>query len=555
MKYPAEKRLPLWAVHLIAAVITLVIGSILFYFLLPAVSVFSPGFWFFLLLLIAVYFISFSFLSGQSILPQRTVKEGRGGRRGRSYTLRFGKMSLIPAAILAVPLLVLIFGWIFSSTFFHAKAYASVITVEEQNFSEQMPPSDSVEHIALMDTETAQIVGNKTLGQLSDVVSQYVVSPSYTQINYQNTPRKVANLEYDGFFKWVNNRKSGIPGYVMVDPVGNSAEYRTFSVPMKYAESGLFGDDLKRALRFDYPTKIFGSAYFEVDEEGKPWYIVSCMKPQVGLFGASDVEEVILFDPVDGTSTLCPVGQVPTWVNIVYSGDLATEKYNWYGTLSGGFWNSVFGNRDCKETTDDYGYIAINDDVWYYTGVTSVASDESNIGFVLTNARTGAYKFFYVAGADEQAAMSSAQGKVQNMGYVASFPSLVNVDGQATYIMVLKDAAGLVKAYALVNVEHYELVATAATTTEVYSAYKNLLLQNGIITPEEQARTVTVQDIYVANFEGEPVIYFRGDDGMVYRGSLKENEGLILLSEGQLVTFTCHESETEGIFRIVSYEK
>ena len=92
-------------------------------------------------------------------------------------------------------------------------------------------------------------------------------------------------------------------------------------------------------------------------------------------------------------------------------------------------------------------------DVWVYTGVTSVNADESNIGFVLMNLRTGESKYYNIAGAEEYSAMSSAEGQVQNLGYRASFPSLINIKNIPTYIMVLKDNAGLVKMYALVNVE------------------------------------------------------------------------------------------------------
>ena len=95
--------------------------------------------------------------------------------------------------------------------------------------------------------------------------------------------------------------------------------------------------------------------------------------------------------------------------------------------------------------------------MWYFTGVTSVNEDESNIGFILTNARTGEYKFYPVIGAEEYSAMHAAEGEVQEKGYQASFPSLINVGGQATYIMVLKDSGGLVKLYALVNVEKYSM--------------------------------------------------------------------------------------------------
>ena len=242
-----------------------------------------------------------------------------------------------------------------------------------------------------------------------------------------------------------------------------------------------------RKLRFSYPTKIFdGFMSFEIDEDGNPYFIISCLEPKIFPFGAMDVSEVIIFDPCTGESEIYAVEDAPEWVDAVFSGDLAEQKYNWHGTLSGGFWNSIIGNKDCKQTTDDYGYIVIGDDVWYFTGVTSVTSDESNIGFIISNARTGEYKYYPVVGAEEYSAMRAAEGEVQEKGYVASFPSLINVKGQATYIMVLKDAGGLVKLYALVNVEQYGIVATGSTQAEAMKAYKALLVQNGIIKDENE---------------------------------------------------------------------
>ena len=165
-------------------------------------------------------------------------------------------------------MLALIFGGIASAQLFHAKTYANIITVQESEFEKDMPETTSVTNIALMDTASARTIGNRTLGSLSQVVSQYYVNDQYSQINYKNLPKKVAVLEYAGFFKWVENRSNGIPGYVMVDPVNNSANYVEFSKPVKYAESGRLGDDLMRKLRFSYPTKIFGNAYFEIDDAG-----------------------------------------------------------------------------------------------------------------------------------------------------------------------------------------------------------------------------------------------------------------------------------------------
>ena len=456
---------------------------------------------------------------------------------------------------------VLVLGGITSSTFFNAYSYAEVIAVQQADFSEDMPEADVVTNISLMDTASASILGDRELGALSDVVSQYVLSLDYNQINYKGTPKKVANLEYADFFRWINNSANGVPGYVMVDPVGNDADYIKFDKAMIYVDSAYFGEDLMRKLRFSYPTKIFSSVNFEIDDEGNPYYIVSCMKPKVGLFGAMDVNEVIVFDPCDGTSEIYPVDESPAWIDNVYDGELACQKYDWYGTLSGGFWNSVIGNRDCKMTTNGYGYIVRGDDVWYYTGVTSVTADESNIGFIITNARTGEYKYYPVIGAEEYSAMGAAQGEVQEKGYVASFPSLINVEGEPTYILVLKDAQGLVKLYALVNVENYSIVATGDSQASAKKAYIEELYKRGVITEEElpapdtKTADVTVKTVRLATVGGETVVYITAEDGIVYRGSLASDETLILVTEGMSLTVSYSDTDHEKIRAIASWSE
>ena len=531
---------------ILAVVIGTALTALAYYLMLPPINIFSNGFWVFLIMVTFFYGLPLGVVSGIS-----------GASRGASKV----KVSKIFILIAAIPVAVLVLGGIFSSSFFNAQKYASVIEVQQSDFSEDMPEADVVTNISLMDTASASILGNRELGALSDVVSQYNVSLDYNQINYKGTPKKVANLEYVDFFRWLNNSANGVPGYVMVDPVGNDADYVKFEKPMIYVDSAYLEEDLMRKLRFSYPTKIFSSVNFEIDEAGNPYYIVSCMKPHVGLFGAMDVNEVIIFNPCDGTSELFAVADAPSWIDNVYDGDLASQKYNWYGTLSRGFWNSVIGQRDCKMTTQGYGYVVRGDDVWYYTGVTSVTSDESNIGFILTNARTGEYKYYPIIGAEEYSAMGAAQGEVQEKGYVASFPSLINVEGEATYIMVLKDENGLVKLYALVNVENYSIVATGDTQSSAKQAYLEELAKRGVITeeelpaPETKTADLTVKTVRLATVGGETVVYITAEDGTVYRGALASDESLILVTEGMALTVEYAETEHAKIRAIISWSE
>lgn len=542
-------------------IILAVFDCLYFYFLLPPINIHSKAFWLWILINLVIFTILHNVLRDIFITSRKIVQVV-----GLKDMSRPSYYTLIAAVIV---IFIVFIGSICGSKIFRARTYAGLISVSERNFEEDMPETTEITNIALMDTASAMVLGKRALGNLSEVVSQFELSEQYSQINYKGSPQKVANLEYNGFFKWINNKNDGVPGYVMVDPVKNTAKYIRLEKGLKYVESGFFGDYLNRKLRFSYPTKIFGDCYFEIDDEGKPYYIISCMGINAGLFGAKDVSEVIIFDPVDGSSEIYDVGSVPAWVDIVYTGDLASKKYNWYGKLSGGFWNSIIGQKGCRVTTDDYGYLMFDDDVWYYTGVTSVLSDESNIGFILTNARTGEYRYYSIVGAEEYSAMSAAQGEVQEKGYTASFPSLINVADQASYIMVLKDKSGLVKLYALVNVENYSFVATGETQAKAIASYKRLLMDNGVIPDDTEVIEiveddveeeklegiyVTAESIRFADISGSSWIYIKSEKGVLYKAKVADDESVMLLEEGKKYKLYVGDADEKGIFTFKKWE-
>ena len=548
---------------LISLCLGVVFTAVSYYILLPAINIHDVGFWFYLAAVIFSFAVPFMFNGGDSkvVYDNQKVKIiNFGGKRSSK------KVSVVPIVLVVIPIAVVIVGSLLSSQVFNAKRYASVVNIREAVFEEDMKETDEITNIALMDSASAELIGKNTMGKLADNISQYEIGLRYTQINFKNNPKKINNLEYADFFRWINNKEKGIPGYVMVDPVdskANSAEYIEFEKPLKYVDSAFFGEDLMRKLRFEYPTKIFDFVTFEIDDEGKPYYIVSCMKAKIGLFGAMDVNEVIIFDPATGASQLYAVEDTPAWVDTVYSGDLAVQKYNWNGMLSGGFFNSIFAKVGCKQTTDDYGYITIEDDVWYFTGVTSVTADESNIGFIISDARTGEYIYYAVAGAEEYSAMNAAQGQVQNMGYKASFPSLVNISGKATYIMVLKDNNGYVKQFALVNVENVNIVAIGDTQEDAIANYRELLTKNGVVTPPSNSdpepevdvknATVTVVGLRDVVVGGETYVYITADDGNVYKSSVAGNEAIILVGIGDKLAIEYLETDVASIRAIRTF--
>ena len=534
--------------NVVALGIVAVLEGLFYYFVTPPINIHVAGFW--IWLAITVFAVLMSLLDYKSNNFQFA-----GSKSGKTH-FAGSVFGILLAICVGVPVI----GGIVSSPIFNSGKYASIIELTEGDFSVDVPQSETVENIALMDTESARIIGNRAIGSLVDVVSQYQVSEDYSTIDYNGVPMKVASLEYAGFFKYMNNRNNGIPGYVLVDPVKNEAKYVKLQKPMMYATSACFNQNLQRHVQLSYPMYQFYGYYFELDNDGNPYYICPVLEPNAGLFGAKDVKGIVICDPCSGECEYKEVADVPNWVDRVYDGDLATQKYNWYGKLSGGYINSLFGNKGCKVTTDDYGYKVMDGDVWVYTGVTSVNGDQSNIGFVLMNSRTGESKYFSIAGAEEHSAMSSAEGQVQNLGYVASFPSLININDVPTYILVLKDNAGLVKMYALVNVEKYNIVATGKTQKEALGNYKKLLAENGAIdntevaTEDMPSKRITVADIKYIEIEDECFVYITDKNGNVYKQAFAENESLIFIQEEDVITVTYMEAEN-GIHSLISYEK
>ena len=506
-----------------------VIGGF-YYAYFPAINIHLEIFWTTLI----VVFLSLAIILGAKSSISQMV-----GRLSKKPSIKeFSWFAKLCSVLVIVCVGVLIVGSALGATLFRSRAYANLLPVDKREFTEDIEQSDQVTDIALMDTESARIFGNRKIGSLSDVVSQYEIEADYTQISIKGQPMKVSGLKYASFFKWWNNRNSGVPGYVQVNPVNSEAKYVKLTKPMKYVPSAYFNYNLQRHVQLAYPTKIINGYKFEVDDDGNPYYICPTMTARVGLFGGMDVNGVIICDPIDGECKYYAIGDCPSWVDSVYDGHLLTKKYNWHGMLSGGYINSIIGQKGCKQATDDFGYKIIGDDVWVYTGVTSANGDQSNIGFVMMNQRTSEARYYQVSGAEEHSAMSAAEGEVQEKGYKASFPSLINVSGTPTYIMVLKDAGGLVKLYAMVNVEQYNIVATATSQTKVFEEYKTLLASDGKLETEEndlKEDTITVQSVEYIDTDDGTMVYIKDTNHQVYKQAFKEDESLIRISAGDVL--------------------
>lgn len=510
----------------------IIVAGIFYYVTLPAINIHSRDFWIFLIVLVVVITVAFAWK--KDIRTRAEMKASKGM-----------KLLLTLAAAVVV---VFVVGTVLSSPIVNAKKYQSLMKVEEGQFTEDIEEL-SFDQIPLLDKDSATLLGNRKMGSMVDMVSQFEVDELYTQSNYKGKPVRVSPLRYASLIKWFTNRSEGIPAYIRIDMASQTTELVKLDEGMKYTTSEHFNRNIYRHLRFKYPTYIFNDLGFETDDNGTPYWVCPVKKFNIGLFGGETIGRVVLCNAITGETQDFAIEDVPTWIDRAYSADLLVQLYDYYGSLKHGFINSILGQKDCLKTTEGYNYLAMDDDVWVYTGVTSVTGDQSNVGFALMNQRTMETKYYAVEGATESSAMDSAEGQVQNLKYHATFPLLLNMSGEPTYFIALKDDAGLVKKYAMVNVQKYQLVAIGDTVAQCEEQYNKMLLTDGVIEEEEDTRevqTVTGKITKIAQgvVDGNSHYYVmtEGNDS-IFDVSVVDFIDIIRYEVGQEVTIEYKEGE------------
>lgn len=525
--------------YLISITVILFIAYLYYYISLPAINIHSPGFWFFIIaaLIIASIIVGLvAFNKDRNTLSVRNLLKN--------------KLFVTACGITLIMILIYIGGSILSSTLVNAKKYQTLLTITDRNFTEDIKEI-SFKDIPILDADSAALLGSRKMGSMIEYVSQFEVSPTYTQINYQGNPIRVAPLQYGSIFKWLTNRSKGVPAYIQVDMATQEVQLVKLENGIKYSDSEHFARNIYRYLRFRYPTYIFDTINFEIDDEGTPYWICPVKKYAIGLFGGQTIGRAVIVNAINGDYQDYAIQDVPTWVDRVYSANLLISLYDYYGTLKHGYWNTVFSQKDALQTTDGYNYLVLNDDVWVYTGVTSVGNDQSNVGFVLMNQRTAETRFYSISGAEEYSAMGSAEGKVQELGYRATFPLLLNIGNQPTYFIALKDAAGLVKKYAMVNIEQYQIVAIGDTVTECEKTYAEQMKLSGIGVEDTSLlpkMTGSIKKIAESVVEGNSHYYILlNNSSEIFDVNVADYIQIIKYNIGDTITFTYSSGTVSNI--------
>ena len=490
------------------AITTVVLLAVTFYVFLPPINPTTYTFW------IWIWGCSIPlFLAVQA-------KDGQGKVKGVSkFLYAFYGLSVAGVAILSI----------ISSAIFNANEYSQRIVFEETSFADVHEVDFS--KTAIVDRDSTLVLGDRTLGQLPELISQFEVADNYSQISFKDEIVRVTPLDYNGIIKYFTNKADGIPAYITVNATtGKSELVKLESLGldgMQYSVEAMFNYDRDRHIRFSYPTEIFGETNFEIDDEGIPYWITSTINYK-GVNQKPAVSGVIVMNAINGEMVKYDAGSIPEWIDRVYPSELIIQEVDQAGSYIHGFWNSHFGQRDVYMTTSGYNYIELDDDIWLYTGITSVNSDESNIGFVLINQRTHEAKKIMSAGAEESSAMRSAEGKVQHLGYRSTFPLLISVSGRPTYLVSLKDDAGLVKMYAMIDCDDYQQVVTVDKSQGLdYLKAQYISSMNIIDVNTIEQLLIEIKEVSAVNIEGNTFYYLKDTEDKVYKVLVTTNEQLV----------------------------
>ena len=541
------KKFTLTIIKILLSAAVLFLG---YWFMLPPLNLRSPELYSFLIFAIIAVLVICAFSDLLSVFKgaKVSVDDEKITTRFIRKFKKLGKPVKIGLGFIALIALVIFAGNIIGAQIFNASRYNRLITMQDGDFTAEVSEIGR-EQIPVVDRDTASRLGQRKLGEMSDLVSQFEIEDIYTQINYNGKPVRVTPLRYGDAIKWLNNQKEGIPAYITVDMTTQETSLVRLEKGIKYSESEYFMRNIRRKLRFDYPTKIFGDISFEIDDNGTPYWVASTIEYRIGLFSGEDIGGAVLFNAQTGDSKYYDVEDVPTWVDQVYESDMVLQQLVFNGKYRSGWFNSIFGQKGVLQPTDGYNYLAINDDVWLYTGITSVTSDESNVGFVLTNLRTKETKYYAVPGAEEYSAMSSAQGQVQHLGYRATFPLLLNIADRPSYFMSLKDSAGLVKMYAFVDVQQYQIVGTGNTVEESRLDYLSKLKTEEVEVSDTASENISgrVSAISSAVVDGNTCYYIKLENSdKIFIVNVNMNDALPFMSVGSEIEIT-YSQENEKI--------
>jgi hypothetical protein len=430
---------------------------------------------------------------------------------------------------------------------FGTERYQKLMTVDEsENFTTNINEISQTK-VPIVDKSLAFRLGDKKLGEYKGMGSQFTIN-NYTMIEKQCELYWVGALEYTGFFKWMNNKNEGVPGYVQISAT-NPSQVELIEYPMFYVPSAYFNQDTMRKMYLSgNMMKLFDDYLaFELDETGHPYYVKAVLTKEFALTRGNNAVGVVVLDAVTGEVNYYDYEDAPDWIDRIQPAELILNQLEYYGKYVKGYWNTLFAKREMMQVSEGYSYLYNDGQFYLYTGLTSVGTDESIVGFTLTDMRTKETKFYRIGGATEYSGQKSAEGAVQDLEYQANWPILVNIQDIPTYFMTLKDNEGLIKKYAYVNVRDYSVVGIGNNLLEAQNNYlKNLRAtttnpNTGGDKKEITAQVVMKEEVLI---EGTSYYYLilEGYEDQLFMAAYNISYELPLTRETDVVTITYYDS-------------
>lgn len=526
------------------------VAFLILYFGMPVVSYGFTDFALALIVLIALWtLLNNNFISRPT--PQQI-----------NFQFKSSGMKAPGTIILILGLYVVILPMATSLTILRSKDYRDLIGKVEvgQNLADHMAPI-SIEKIRVVDQSLANLLGDKVLGAQPALGSQVRLGT----FNIQKVGKElywVAPLLHSGFFKW-NKNSAGTPGYVMVNAT-NERDVRLVDevngkkIRIKYQSEAYFFSNLARHIYFSGYFNCGLTDYsFEIDDEGHPFWVVTKYNKRVG-FSGDDAVGVIVVDCETGTIKEYAIADAPAWVDRIQPANFIEKQLNDWGEYVNGYWN--FSNENKLKITEDVSLVYGDDNrAYWYTGLTSVGSDEATVGFVLVDTRTKKAVWYRQSGATEFAAKNSAVGKIQEKRYSASTPIPYNINGIPTYVMTLKDDGGLVKMFAMVAIEDYTIVGVGNTLRETLMAYKSAMNMTGnklnVKNANQKVSLKTVISRINSDVKnGNSFYYFTVKDNKnIFIGSSQVSNEIPVSAVGDSIEIS-FDSDTQGVIDVSSFK-
>lgn len=515
-------------------IILVVFGLLNYFWLIPLNLRYTEVFVLFIMLFLVVYIITFGVLNTKELVV------------GNKFNFKKGIVNKTFFVVLPICFILIILHSVSSHPIIFSKDYQKLIgKVTEKDFIKDF---DIIKNnqIPVVDESYAEKLGDKKLGSDRGLGSEYHVG-KFSDIIVDGRMVMVAPLEFNGFFKWLNNKST--PGYVVVDKITSEVKLVTKlkekDIKMKYVSSAYFNDNLKRVAYFNgnMDNKMIKST-FELDDEGNPYFIINKVHKTIGINGGEDVYKVVLVNAITGDVKTYDPKDTPKWVDTIYPKKLVINQLDSWGLYVNGFWNTLFSEKNVVKTTEDSRRVFNKNTLYHYTGLTSSHSDESTIGFAFVNTRTKKTTLYKMVGATERAAMDSAEGKVKNYGYHASFPLPINIENESTFFIILKDASGLIKQYALVNIEDFSIVGNGETITKAVDSYiKNL--NKEFIPDKKNLETITSKVVRIGSDvnEGITSYYVILENNKLYYCLSNVSREINITNPGDIITIKASKNK------------